>query len=140
MESCDLEVPSQSKDRTSTRCETVIVAESGRNCSVMVSPLIKHDLVLLFLVVSIFRVMQTLQIVLVDIPTDAPALAAARLLVAAEMNPGIDAGVRAIAHDSLELCFGQYCAGTSRGRQRNGVASATEDAFRHSASWLLKVP
>lgn len=26
MESCDLEVPSQSKDRTSTRCETVIVA------------------------------------------------------------------------------------------------------------------
>jgi len=106
----------------------------------MVSPLIKHDLVLLFLVVSIFRVMQTLQIVLVDIPTDAPALAAARLLVEAEMNPGIDAGVRDIVRDSLELCVVQYHASKAEvdnvmdwrplPKMRSGTARAE----------LLKVP
>jgi hypothetical protein len=55
------------------------------------------------LVFSVFSVMQTLQIVLVDIPTDLPALATARLLVEAEMNPAIDAGVRDIVRDFLDF-------------------------------------
>ena len=64
-------------------------------------------MVLLSLVVSVLRVMQTLQIVLVDIPADLPALASACILVEAEMNPAIDARVRDIVGDLLEFCVVQ---------------------------------
>lgn len=78
--------------------------------------------------------MQTLQAVLVDIPADVSTLPTARLLIEAEMNSAIDAGIRNIVCDLTELGVVEDHTWQPGGRQGNGLGSATEDVFEYGAS------